>query len=409
MTLSERTLGDSSLIIDDESPFSFEELFFSRTDERGVIKSGNSVFQRVSHYSWETLLNAPHRVIRHPDMPKAVFWLLWDTIKKGKPIGAYVKNRAKDGRYYWVYAVVTPIEGGYLSVRLKPSSSLFEIVAREYEALRDLERDQNLEAEDSAKLLLIRLNELGFRDYAAFQAASIGQEITARNEKLGRDSDSRISYFNRLEKSAETLLERTAEIFKVYMGSEYVPLNLRVQATQLGKAGAPMCVISNNYTSISLELQDDMQRFIDAGMQVAQTIDEGLFLLATSKIQQEASETFENEVSETGSLHDQELHLLENQRSNYSEKAAKGLKDTAYQIKQFAQACMAMKRLTTSLEVTRVMGKIENASLDASITTLDDLIDDLGDFQKALMEGLKEIDYANRAMETDIKELLKAS
>src|SRR5208337_645098 len=95
---------------DGEVPYSFEELFFSRTNEKGHILSGNKTFQTISMYSWGELLNRPHNIIRHRDMPRGVFWLLWDTIKKGKPIAAYVKNRAKDGRYYWVLAIVTPIE-----------------------------------------------------------------------------------------------------------------------------------------------------------------------------------------------------------------------------------------------------------------------------------------------------------
>ena len=59
-------------IIDNEVPFTFEELFFSRTDWRGVILAGNSVFQRVSLYDWDELIQKPHNVIRHPDMPKGV-------------------------------------------------------------------------------------------------------------------------------------------------------------------------------------------------------------------------------------------------------------------------------------------------------------------------------------------------
>ena len=83
--------------VDDEVPFTFDELFFSRTDWRGVILAGNSVFQRVSLYRWDELIRKPHNVIRHPDMPKGVFWLLWDTIKNGEPIGAYVGSFAGGG------------------------------------------------------------------------------------------------------------------------------------------------------------------------------------------------------------------------------------------------------------------------------------------------------------------------
>lgn len=63
-----------------ESEFKFEELFFSRTNTRGIIQSANSVFQRVSKYEWEELLQKPHKIIRHPAMPRGVFQLFWDEL-----------------------------------------------------------------------------------------------------------------------------------------------------------------------------------------------------------------------------------------------------------------------------------------------------------------------------------------
>jgi hypothetical protein len=69
-----------------EAPFGLEESFYSRTDTRGIIASGNFVFQRVSHYSWEELIGAPHKTIRHPDMPKGLFSLFWDTIKRANQL-----------------------------------------------------------------------------------------------------------------------------------------------------------------------------------------------------------------------------------------------------------------------------------------------------------------------------------
>jgi len=106
-------------------------------------------------------------------MPRAVFWLLWETIKAGNPVGAFVKNLAADGRYYWVYAVVTPIDGGYLSVRLKPTSPLLAVVEKEYKALRTRELAENLEPAESAALLLDRLKEMGFRNYDQFMAHAL--------------------------------------------------------------------------------------------------------------------------------------------------------------------------------------------------------------------------------------------
>ena len=128
----------------DEAPFGLEELFFSRTDARGVIQSGNTVFQRVSEYDWDQLINAPHKLIRHPDMPRAVFQILWDRIKAGRTTGAYVKNRSQSGRYYWVYAIVSIIDGGYLSVRMKPTSDLSRAIVTEYANLKRLETEKDL-------------------------------------------------------------------------------------------------------------------------------------------------------------------------------------------------------------------------------------------------------------------------
>lgn len=405
---TDNSLVDNSLT-GQEVPFSFEELFFSRTDDRGVIQSGNNVFQRVSVFGWDELLKAPHRVIRHPDMPKAVFWLMWDSIKRGEPIGAYVKNKAKDGRYYWVYAIVTPIDGGYLSVRLKPSSQLFATIQREYEELRIIENEQGLDAADSAKILLERLKENGFRDYASFMAHALSEEIKARDKELGRAENSSIARFDKLELSAKYLSDKTAEILKVYMQNEYVPLNLRVQATQLGNIGLPMCIVSNNYTAISEELKADMAAFTEKSQKVARTIDEGLFLMGTSQIQSELIEVFRKELEASSSEQGDELHNLQSQQSSYADKASEGLMEISRRIKEFTQSCVEMRRLSTSLEVTRVMGKIESASLGSSVTSLDALIDDLGVFQKALMDGLKEIDNANKSLYADVEQLLKAA
>ncbi len=84
----------------------------SKTDLVGRITYANRVFIRVSGYTEEELQGAPHSVVRHPDMPRCVFKLLWDTLHDGREVFAYVKNMAKNGDHYWVFAHVTPSYGG---------------------------------------------------------------------------------------------------------------------------------------------------------------------------------------------------------------------------------------------------------------------------------------------------------
>jgi PAS domain S-box-containing protein len=93
-----------------------EDLIVSKTDTRGILTYVNQTFVEVSGYSEAELLGKPHNIIRHPDMPRGVFKLLWDTIAEGGEVFAYVVNRAKDGSRYWVLAHVTPTFGGYGSI-----------------------------------------------------------------------------------------------------------------------------------------------------------------------------------------------------------------------------------------------------------------------------------------------------
>jgi len=108
----------------------------SETDEKGVIRFANDSFCNIVGYSIDELIGAPHNIIRHPDMPKAAFADAWKTIQSGETWTGFVKNLTKNGDYYWVYAVIYPIEScdgskGYLSCRRKPSQEEID----EHEAL----------------------------------------------------------------------------------------------------------------------------------------------------------------------------------------------------------------------------------------------------------------------------------
>lgn len=88
--------------------FDEDEIIVSKTDLKGRLTYVNQTFCHIAGYTEPELIGQPHSIIRHPDMPRAVFKLLWDTIIEGREIFAYVKNMARSGDYYWVLAHVTP-------------------------------------------------------------------------------------------------------------------------------------------------------------------------------------------------------------------------------------------------------------------------------------------------------------
>lgn len=114
------------------------DFIVSKTDLTGRITYGNRIFIEFSGYSEAELLGTQHNIIRHPDMPRGVFKFLWDTLRAEKECFAYVKNMAKDGSFYWVFANVTPDYGrdgkpsGYYSVRRAPKRAAVDLLADVY-------------------------------------------------------------------------------------------------------------------------------------------------------------------------------------------------------------------------------------------------------------------------------------
>ncbi|WP_457598671.1 PAS domain-containing protein [Hydrogenimonas sp.] len=142
-----------------------DDFIVSKTDLKGRIIYGNKMFIELSGYTEEELLNKPHSILRHPDMPKVIFKLLWNRIQNGQEIFAYVKNLCKDGAYYWVFANVTVTKDmngnarDYHSVRRKPHPKALETIKPLYAKLLDEERSGGLEA--SERLLNSILQEKG--------------------------------------------------------------------------------------------------------------------------------------------------------------------------------------------------------------------------------------------------------
>lgn len=128
-----------------ERSFAEDELIVSKTDTTGRLTYVNDVFLAVSGFTEAQLIGQPHSLIRHPDMPRCIFKLLWDTISSGHELFAYVVNLAKNGDHYWVLAHVTPEFGadgkvvGYHSNRRVPRRDALAKAQPLYQSLLRIE------------------------------------------------------------------------------------------------------------------------------------------------------------------------------------------------------------------------------------------------------------------------------
>ncbi|WP_334145774.1 PAS domain-containing protein [Hyphomicrobium sp.] len=127
-------------------PFGVNELIVSKTDLKGHINYANEVFLRLAGYPEKEVIGAPHCLIRHPHMPHGVFRLLWDTLREGKEVFAFIVNRSQNGDHYWVFAHVTPsydadgkIIGYHSNRRVVDENARKNVVEPLYASMRDAE------------------------------------------------------------------------------------------------------------------------------------------------------------------------------------------------------------------------------------------------------------------------------
>lgn len=379
------------------APFNVDEIFFSRTEERGIIKAFNTVFVRIAAFPPDELLNAPHKIIRHDDMPRAAFWLLWKGIQSGVPVGAYVKNRAKDGLYYWVFALVTPIEGGYLSVRIKPTSPLLDIVEAEYAALRRREKEEKLAPEESAKLLLARIAELGFPTYFSFQAKALYTEYTSRREKLGLPVDKQIAGINAIMEAAHEIGQEKADLMRKFSNAELLTANMRINAARLTTGRGTINEIAKGYDLMLQDIRRHMRALSIArtndGILGATKDERSVFLLCAARIMHIVRDKFlEDRHEYPGVVREDEAALLDLMCDRYVAESQRALDEAIAGAGRVRRDADFLRRLVVGLSTIRISCRIESGMLQGDAQGLETIVQRLDDFHDEIAVNLERIE-----------------
>ena len=392
-------LRADAILVDQEVPFGIGELFFSRTDTRGVIRAFNPVFLRVAGYGAEDMAGAPHKLVRHPDMPKGVFWLMWDGLKRGHSVGAYVKNRARDGRFYWVFAVVSPVDGGYLSVRLKPSSPLFATVKEVYARALERERGQGMTPEQSAKAIEGDLVAAGFANYGAFQIEALRREHASRDVARNRVvAPALVASGHLLDVKRE--IEQELRVLCVNLKeAELITTNMKIQACKLRSDRGPINEIAKNY-----EL---MMRDIRNHPRVVQTLrsDQGtwdvndearsVFMIAVAELMQEMVAFFREEVArgdDEGA--GTEMEVVAALRDRYRQEADRAMEDGYRAVRQLSDDAEMIRRMVTGLAMVRVVLRVEAGILRERLSGLQSILGQLDRFHDEVSAALERVQDA---------------
>ncbi|MGP6087296.1 PAS domain-containing protein [Antarctobacter jejuensis] len=390
-----------------EAMFRVNEAFYSRTDKRGVILAGNDVFQRVAGHEWDNLIGAPHKIIRHPDMPKGVFELFWQRLKDGLPTGAYIKNRRVCGRYYWVFALAAPGEDGYISTRIKPTSPLRAEVEELYSDLARREAEGELTPKDSAAALRDALRAKGYPSYEAFQSHALATEFDSRTRQMGKSLDPLLKRYLDMSRAITQVEDETNQLTEAFQAIRTVPMNMRIIASRLENAGGPISAISVNYSQMLEEMTTWVKTFVEGDdcvlSRIRTAILAGQFLAFSAAVEREMIAVFsekDHDYPDSVDLH-RETDILQGHERTFARQTGEMLSSVEREARRFAHSVQDMKRYVTGLSSTRMMCKIENASLSSSGTALNGIVEQLDICQAEIEERLAKVMDLNAVVQNN--------
>lgn len=431
--------------INKESPFKHEEFFFSTTDNRGVIEYGNDVFVRISGYKREELMGKPHNIIRHPDMPKCVFKVFWDTLKSGSPIAAYVKNLAADGSFYWVFAFAFPVaSGGYLSIRFKPSSPVFKIVQDLYNDLLRVEKAGSMEEAETH--LFQKLKTLGFEDYHQFMVHAAVTELNSleqflRNKEHVQTNDrlnstitsvkeETVSAINKsftkidsFETSSKTFTSTIKLLEMEFKKLKFLSVNMSILANKFGSDAASLSVISEHFSGLANQIENQLVTFSKFTGNLLKVIERCSLELVALKTQMNMVDFFVKE-SISKNMFDEMISnkdifsvLFAQSSENLLKEITKLTSESITIEGQIAE----IQKFINGLEIVKQTGAIESARKDnvkaafgvylqemnAFTAILRDSIDKLSKARTNLYYNANEIQDSTRGMRDNVEDLFK--
>ena len=397
-----------------ETPFRFDELFFSITDTKSAITYANDVFIRISRYSSDEIIGQLHKLIRHPDMPRAVFNIFWERLKENKPIASYIKNLSKDGSYYWVMALAFPCKGGYLSIRLKPGSKLFKKVQNIYsdtlvhEKEQEKITDKRSAMKSATEYLEMQLRKEGFSDYNDFMWNALQTEMRYRENILNADKTKIIKTasvtplqelettlselvlsLEELKQIHKTLADNSGYILKLARSIILLSLNAQIGSAKLGDQHASLSAVAEKMgeqSSFGEERLLGMQKTITALSNLTSSLS---FDIMSAKLQVEMTKYFLDEISSDNQLKpDDAIQLLYDaflpRLSSISDRIGK----LPEYLKKLSSDVQGIERFLLVLRFIHITGKIEVAKLSTNgssfSTTFQDLLYEVQHAEKRL-------------------------
>ncbi len=414
--------------VNQAAEFQIDELFFSITDRKGRIRACNDIFTRIAGYSLDETLGAPHNLIRHPDMPKCVFKLLWEYLLAGKPIGAYVKNMTSRGMYYWVYTLVIPSGEGFLSIRLKPSTETFEAIQGVYSKLLETEKSYGDDWQGGMKAseaeLMETLSTLGAEDYDQFMFRCLRAELSARVRAIEVPSASddftkrkgmkRVFHeLGALDQLNQEASDRALFLADVSEAIKRIGLNASICAAKMGERGLALGVLSEQATTISRDVSVEAQNLSAEQLDLSGTLEITSFQVAAAALIAEMITSFqlqadscslstEQQIATYGDTYEQLARMLLEAFTDALAMSKDGTVHLQGALKSFTQITERFSKILLTTRINHATGRSIAASIEGGEQysgVLDEMADVAENARETLDSLQRTVNHVERTLE----------
>lgn len=383
---------------------------FLRADDLGQILAGSNSFQHLIGTGWSDLLGQSFYDLLSSQMPKGAFHLLASKFRERDFIFAYVQGRTDVGRPYWGTIFCVPLQDGYVTMVINPSSPFFALIQGLYARLFNQDQNGTLTDQDSEAVFLQELAHLGFGSYDEMMWHAIWAEFHA--EMAGRSARTKVffSVAERVRNSLSQLKDLQVELLGTVALLRDLPTNMRIIASRLEPSGGPLSAMSDIYSVASTALFAEIVAFSTGATSLTGDMENAFGKACAMKIcallQDDITQNFRNDPpSAAGFSVPEEFDALDRLDGICRNLESIGLYDAQKLAQKINAASYDLRRSMLGLDTVRVMGLVESGRMGAEGSRIGATMEQIGHCHDSIVTVLQKIKDTAAAINIGVTEL----
>lgn len=383
---------------------------FSRGDAEGIIIAGSDSFQKLIATDWGNLLGKSHNDLFSDQMPKGVMRVLRSKYRQRGFVFSYVYGKTYGNGDYWGIILCVPLDVGYVTMVLNPSSPFYPEIQSLYARLLTREANQDLTDQDAEAVFLGELADMGFESYDVMMWHAIWAEFHAEMAQSSTRNKVFFSIAERVRNSLTQLKDLQGELLRTVALLRDLPTNMRIIASRLEPSGGPLSAMSDIYSTASTQLFSEIVEFSTGATSLTGDMEHAFGKACAMKIcailQDDITQNFRKDPpTSAGFIVTEEFEALDRLNAICLNFESIGLYDAQKLAKKINAASYDLRRSMLGLDTVRVMGLVESGRMGAEGSRIGATMEQIGHCHDSIVVVLQKIKDTAASINLGVTEL----